>query len=167
MPLSPLLEVDFFFIQYILMKKLISGAVLKQLMEEVCLMLCGSLFQTAGPCISCKVVKLKLKNIKQLLTLLLSLTFSTNSVVSAPFRFIFKQRGPDMVMVRNSHAGVGEGLRQTNTLNQYMKNTYSDTKTYVTDKEVDKKLMSNMKDQNLFHFFGRETQSLMAVQDKT
>ena len=71
-----------------------------------------------------------------------------------------------MVMVRNSHAGVGEGLRQTNTLNQYMKNTYSDTKTYVTDKEVDKKLMSNMKDQNLFHFFGRETQSLMAVQDK-
>ena len=42
-----------------------------------------------------------------------------------------------------------------------MKNTYSDTKTYVTDKEVDKKLMSNinrLKDHNLFHFFGRETQ---------
>ena len=54
-----------------------------------------------------------------------------------------------------------------------MKNTYSDTKTYVTDKEVDKKLISNintnnrLKDQNLFHFFGRETQSLMASQDKT
>ena len=60
------LKLIFFFIQYILMKKLISEAVLKQLMEEVCLMLCGSLFQTAGPCISCKVVKLKLKNVKHL-----------------------------------------------------------------------------------------------------
>ena len=64
-------------------------------------------------------------------------------------------------------------MSKTNTLNQYMKNTYSDTKTYVTDKEVDKKLISNintnnrLKDQNLFHFFGRETQSLMANQDKT